>query len=352
MYSKWHMTGWLLALVAVVILLPAACRKKDAPGEPPVPAPTPLAFTVPQGWPQPQFDFTANPPTKEGFELGRKLFYDTKLSSDGQVSCGSCHQQFAAFTMFDHDLGHGVNNGHTLRNPQPLFNLAWHKEMMWDGGVNHIEVQPLAPITDPNEMGETIANVINKLKADAKYPALFKAAFGDETINSQRMLKALTQFMIMINSSNSKYDRVKKGQENFGTLEAIGYQVFLTHCNTCHKEPLFTDLSYRNTGLPINPSLNDRGRMKITNSRSDSLKFKVPSLRNVALTFPYTHDGRIYSLDAMVDHYRLNVVMDLSTDPLVRNRIPLTITEKAAVIAFMRTLTDTTFTKDRMFSEQ
>jgi cytochrome c peroxidase len=343
---------FLLAFAALLMVTPFACKKKDTPGEPPVPAPTPLAFTVPAGWPQPQYDFAANPLTKEGFELGRKLFYDTRLSSDGQVSCGSCHQQFAGFVLFDHDLGHGVNNNHTLRNPQPLFNLAWHKEMMWDGGINHIEVQPLAPITDPNEMGETITNVIEKLKANAAYRAMFKAAFGDETITSQRMLKALTQFMLMIVSNNSKYDRVKQGAESFTTLENIGYQVFQTHCATCHKEPLFTDLSYRNTGLPISTYLNDKGRMRITGNRSDSLKFKVPSLRNVALTYPYTHDGRIYSLDQMVDHYRFNVVNDFSTDPLVRNKIALTITEKAAVIAFMKTLTDTTFTKDRKLSEQ
>jgi cytochrome c peroxidase len=338
----------LLVLLGVALF--PSCKKNDDP--PPTPTtPTPITFQTPNGWPAPQYNFSSNPLTREGVELGRKLFYDTRLSSDGQVSCGSCHQQFASFVMFDHDLAHGVNNQHTLRNPQPLINLAWHKEMHWDGGVNHIEVQPLAPITAPNEMGETVAGVIGKLNSYSEYKPLFKAAFGDETINSQRMLKALTQFMLMLVSNNSKYDRVRNGQEMFTPLEDLGYQFFKANCNTCHREPLFTDLTYRNNGLPLGIQ-NDFGRMAITGNRADSLKFKVPTLRNISFTQPYTHDGRIYGLEQMVDHYRLGVVNHPSTDPAVRNGIPMTVTEKFALIAFMRTLTDTTLTKNPQFSER
>lgn len=344
----------IAGILAVVVFftVQSSCKKNDATPGDGATTPTPLAFNKPAGWPNPQYDFTQNPLTQEGFKLGRKLFYDARLSSDGSVSCGNCHQQFASFVMFDHDLGHGVNGTHTLRNPQPIINLAWHKEMMWDGGVNHIEVQPLVPFTAPNEMNETLNGIMAKIQGDATYRKMFKDAFGDENITSQRMLKAITQFMLMIVSADSKYDRVKKGLENFTPLEDIGYQFFKTKCNACHTEPLFTDLSYRNNGRPLNTVLQDYGRMRITNNPADSLKFKVPSLRNAALTYPYTHDGTIYGLDQMVDHYRFNVVNHSSTDPLVRSGIAMTTTEKAGVVAFIKTLTDTTVTKNVLFSEQ
>jgi cytochrome c peroxidase len=345
--KKTYILFFLIAVIIFVVVNPA-CKKKDNETVTP---PTPLAFTIPAGFPIPQYDFTNNPITQQGFDLGKKIFYDPRLSSDGQVSCNSCHQQFASFVMFDHDLAHGVNNQHTTRNPQPLVNLAWHKEMMWDGGINNIEVQPLAPFTAPNEMNISIQEVINKLTADANYKQLFKAAFGDETINNQRTLKALTQFMLMMVSSNSKYDKYKRGEASFDALETLGYSVFQSKCNTCHKEPLFTDLSFRNIGLPINNFLQDKGRMKITNNQQDSLKFKVPTLRNAQLTGPYTHDGRMGSLDQMIDHYRFNVVLDFSTDALVRNKISITNTEKASLIAFIKTLTDTSFTKDKRFEQ-
>lgn len=341
------------SIMAIVVLLTvqASCKKSpvvdDAPHQT-----TPMTFTVPPGWPAPQYDFTSNPLTEEGFKLGRKIFYDARLSSDGMVSCANCHQQFASFVLFDHDLGHGVNNSHTLRNPQPLLNLAWYKEMTWDGGVNHIEVQPLVPFTATNEMNMPLADILAKLQSDATYRQMFKDAFGDENITSQRMLKALTQFMVMIVSNNSKYDRVKKGLETFAPIEQIGYQAFLTNCNSCHTEPLFTNLTFRNNGRPINTALMDFGRMRITGNPADSLKFRVPSLRNAALTYPYTHDGTLYSLDQMVEHYRTGVVNAPSTDPLVRNGIPLNSTEKAGIIAFIKTLTDTTVTKNVMFSQQ
>ena len=123
----------------------------------------PLQFIVPKGWPQPVYDFKNNPLTTEGFALGRKLFYDGRLSRDGNFPCASCHQQFAAFSTYDHNLSHGFNNSFTSRNAPGLFNLAWQKEFMWDGGINHLDLQPLAPITDTNEMAETIENVVNKL---------------------------------------------------------------------------------------------------------------------------------------------------------------------------------------------
>ncbi len=338
-----------LLLCSIALLMQPACRKKG--NSEVVTAPTPLTFSIPQGFPAPHYNFAANPITQQGFDLGKKIFYDANLSSDGQVSCGSCHQQFASFVQFDHDLGHGVNNEHTTRNPQPLLNLAWHQEMMWDGGVNHIEVQPLAPFTAPNEMNITIDQLLLKLSANPSYKPMYKAAFGNDDITTQRTLKALSQYMLMLVSANSKYDQYKRGQATFTSLELQGYQVYQAKCNSCHREPLFTDLSYRNIGLPINTFFNDYGRMKITNNLADSLRFKVPTLRNVALTQPYTHDGRIGTLDAMIDHYRFNVVNDLATDVAVRNKLSISTTEKAGLLAFLTTLTDTTFTKDKRFAQ-
>jgi cytochrome c peroxidase len=342
-----------IALVGIAVFVITAvvvsCKKRETNT---TTSPTPITFTIPNGFPQTQYDLTQNPLTEEGFALGKKIFYDPKLSSDGQVACANCHQQFAAFVQYDHDFAHGVNNEHTLRNSQPLFNLAWHKEMMWDGGINHLEVQPLAPFTDPREMNLTIAQVIANIENDASYKPMYKAAFGSEEINTQKTLKALTQFMVMLVSNNSKYDKVKRGEANFDPLEAVGYTAFQSKCNSCHTEPLFTDLSYRSIGLTLNTNLNDKGRMRITGNRQDSIKFKVPSLRNVELTFPYTHDGRYYSLGRMIDHYRNDVVLDFNTDALVRNKISINETEKAGLIAFLKTLTDTTFTKNKKFAER
>lgn len=331
-----------------------ACKKNNVSDSDSSFNPTYLTFKIPPGWPVPVTDiFADNKLTEEGFHLGKKLFYDGRLSKDGNFPCASCHQQFAAFATYDHDFSHGFNNSFTTRNAPALFNLAWMPKLHWDGGVNHIEVQPLSPITSPNEMAETIDGVLNKLKSDSVYPHMFKAAFGNTDISSQQMLKALAQFMGSIVSSNSKYDKVKRGETNFTASEQNGYNIFKAKCESCHKEPLFTDNSFRNNGLAVNPYLNDFGRMRITNDRNDSLKFKVPSLRNVAVTFPYMHDGRLYSLSHVIDHYRSGIITTQPTlDPLLINRISISNTEKNDLIYFLNTLTDTVMTKSPRFSQQ
>src|SRR4051812_17015645 len=271
------------------------------------PATTPIQFVIPAGFPATEFNFSANPLTKEGVELGRHLFYDGRLSKDGNFPCASCHQQFAAFATYDHPLSHGFDNQFTLRNAPGLFNMAWNKEMHWDGGITNIEVQPLAPMTAPNEMAETVSNVISKLQQDEEYKKMFTAAFGNDSINTQRMLYAITQFVTSLVSANSKYDKVKQGLASFSLTEQNGYTLFQAKCVSCHPEPLFTDHSFRNVGLPVDPYIRDYGRMRITNNRSDSLKFKVPSLRNVAVTFPYEHDGRFSSITSVLDFYSNDV---------------------------------------------
>lgn len=337
----------LILVLAAGTALIESCKKGPASNG----TTTPLTLVTPAGWPAPQDIFKSNPLTKEGFDLGKKLFYDGRLSKDGNFPCGSCHQQFAAFSTFDHSLSHGFDNQFTTRNAPGLANMAWYKEFHWDGGINHLEVQPLAPITAPNEMAETIENVINKLKADDEYRKMFKAAFNSNEINSQMMLRALSQFMGMMVSSNSRYDKMKRGEATFTAAEQRGYVLFQSKCAACHQEPLFTDQSYRNTGIPLDPDLKDIGRMRITKLSQDSLKFKVPSLRNVMLTAPYGHDGRFFSVGQVLDHYRTGVVNGPTTDPMLKNRISLDVFEKNDLIVFLRTLTDSSFIADKRFAE-
>lgn len=312
--------------------------------------PTPVSLPVPIGWPKPNNIFKDNPLTVEGFELGRKLFYDPRFSRDSTISCASCHQQFAAFATFDHDLSHGINNSFTTRNAPALFNLAWMKEYHWDGGINHIEVQPLTPILNNNEMGGNLKNIINFIKNDTSYRRMFKAAFGEAIVNSQRILKALAQFSGSLVSANSKYDKVKRGEATYSKLEQNGYDLFKSKCASCHKEPLFTDYSYRNNGQPLN-RFNDIGRMKITGRSEDSLKFKVPSLRNVQVSAPYMHDGKMFALPQVIDHYSKGIITDQPTlDPLLKNRIEINNTQMYELMYFLFTLTDSTFLKDPRFA--
>jgi cytochrome c peroxidase len=313
-------------------------------------APTPLKFIIPKGWPKPPTNiFANNKLTEEGFQLGKKLFYDPRLSSDKEVSCASCHQPFAGFATFDHDLSHGVQNTFTTRNAPALMNLAWMTAYHWDGGVNHIEVQPLSPLTAPNEMGSSLDSVILMLRADTAYRRLFKKAFGDANISSQRMLKALAQFTGNLVSYNSKYDRVMNGLDSFSRFEQNGYRHFKMHCASCHKEPLFTDNSFRNNGRPVN-RFKDNGRMMITGQSSDSLKFKVPSLRNVQYSYPYMHDGSIFSVPQVVDHYmKVTAAQPAGLDSNLKNPIILTPLQKNELSYFLYTLTDTSFTRSKRF---
>ncbi len=313
--------------------------------------PTYLKFKIPKGWPTPANNiFAKNKLTEQGFQLGKKLFYDSRLSKDKEVSCASCHQPFAAFSTFDHDLSHGINNSFTTRNAPALMNLAWMTAYHWDGGINHIEVQPLSPLTAANEMGQTLDSVLIILKEDTIYRRMFKAAFGDAAITSQRMLKALAQFTGSLVSANSKYDRVMNGKDSFSNFEKNGYRHFKNNCAGCHKEPLFTDNSFRNNGIALN-RFKDIGRQQITGLGSDSLKFKVPSLRNIQLTFPYMHDGSIYSVPQVIDHYIFKInIQQQGLDSILRKPILLSPLQKNELVYFLYTLTDTTFTKNKRFA--
>jgi cytochrome c peroxidase len=310
-------------------------------------------FKVPKGWPKPFYDFSNNAVTREKFELGRKLFYDTRLSRDNTISCGSCHQQFAAFAQLDHDVSHGVDDKLGTRNSPPIFNLNWHTSFFWDGGVNHLESQPINPIQNPVEMDEKIENIIEKLKKDATYISMFKTAYGDETINSQRIFKTLAQFMGMMISSNSKYDKYVRGEAggNMTNQELNGLAVFRAKCETCHKEPLFSDFSLRNNGLKPS-AINDSGKAHITLNAADLYKFKVPSLRNLKYTAPYMHDGRFGTLEKVLDYYTKDVTVGPTLDPDMQGgNLQMTEQEKQDLLSFLNTLNDETFVKDSRFAE-
>ena len=258
---------------------------------------------LPKNFPKPVYNFKQNKITPEGFTLGRKLFYDPILSKDYFTSCASCHQRFAAFAHIDHPLSHGMLGQIGKRNVPALQNLIWKDAFMADGGINHLDLQPIAPMTSPIEMGETLENIIKKLQNDSVYPQLFYKAFDDSIITSEKLLKSLSQFLCLMISNDSRYDRYIKGKEKFNNHELSGLKLFRSHCESCHKEPLFTDNSYRNIGLKPDTTLRDSGRFAITGMQTDYMKFKVPSLRNVEMTYPYMHDGRFKNLQQVMNHY-------------------------------------------------
>jgi cytochrome c peroxidase len=325
----------------------SSCKKSD---DETAETPKPL-FYIPDGFPAPSGQLQNNPVTTAGFALGRKLFYDPVLSKDSTIHCGSCHQQFGAFAQVDHKVSHGINNLLGTRNSPTLINLAWHSEFFWDGGSNHIEVQPIGPITNPVEMDETLNGVIAKLNRSTFYPSMFRSAYGSDTITSQGILRALSQFMSCLISANSKYDQVRNGQATFTATEDSGYTIFKSKCESCHKEPLLTDLTYRNNGLDAH--FTDPGRARITTLATDSGKFKVPTLRNIVLSYPYMHDGRLSSLSKVIDHYRSSIVQSSTIDPLLSSgNMIISDAEKAQLIAFLNTLTDQTFITDKRFSAQ
>lgn len=341
-----------VAGLAAVVLLPlllwqsgAAARALDYAQRWRTPA-----FHVPAGWPAPKYDFAANPVTPAGFALGRRLFYDPQLSRDGSVSCGSCHQQFAAFAHFDHPVSHGIRNQNGTRNAPGLFNLAWQPALMWDGAVHNLELQPLAPITNAVEMDETLERVLDKLRADPAYPALFAAAFGSPEIDSQRLLRAMTQFMGTLISDHSRYDRYVAGDAAaLDAQQQAGLASFRAHCASCHAEPLFTDYSYRDNGLDETPK--DPGRARATGRDEDRGRFRVPSLRNVALTPPYMHDGRYDTLDQVLAHYASGIHASPGLDPALAGGLALSADEQRAILAFLQALSDEDFVRDARYAE-
>ena len=294
-----------------------------------------IPFYVPEGWPKPHYNFEKNPLTASGIQLGRLLFYDPLLSADSTISCASCHLQATGFTHVDHALSHGIKGRVGTRNSMTIANLAWSTTFMWDGGVNHLDMQPLNPITSHEEMDESLAHVVAKLNASPKYRKRFQAACGDSTATGQHLFLALSQFLLTLQSYNSKYDQYMRHEPGIALTEQElnGLALFRTNCARCHAEPLFTQNNFARNGLPVDSTLLDYGRMRITGNAADSLIFKVPSLRNVQFTQPYMHDGRYKKLSQVLNYYAQN-------EPL---GIHLTANEKVDLTAFLLTLTDFSF---------
>jgi cytochrome c peroxidase len=304
---------------------------------------------IPAAFPTPAYQFADNPLTSDGIELGRRLFYDGRLSVDGLHPCASCHQQIGSFGTFEHDRSHGVHDSHTLRNAPVLFNLAWNTSFHWDGEFVSLKEEAAQPITGHAEMGESFNAVIRKIETDVIYQRLFKKVFHSDIILPEYIQKALAQFTGSIISANSKYDRYKKGEVSFTTQEENGYQLYKANCATCHPEPMFTDYSFRNIGLPVT-FLTDYGRWRITGKPEDSLKFKVPTLRNVYISSNYMHDGRFNTLAQCINHYRTGVQSSTTLDPLLVNGITLTNTQATELSLFLRALTDSSILKDPRWS--
>jgi cytochrome c peroxidase len=314
---------------------------------PPDPIET-LSFVAPSHFPEPDYNFSNNPVTNDGFELGRRLFYDTRLSADYAVSCASCHKLEAAFSDVGKPLSQGVGGAFGDRNSPGLYNLAWHPAFMWDGGVNHIEISSFAAITHPRELNMDFAVLLNRLRAIPEYQLLFEKAFGSPGIDDQRFFYAMTQFTGLMISASSKYDEFLKDETTLTAQEMSGKALFEQHCTACHAGVLQTDFSYRNNGLDA--EFSDPGRKLITNNPEDDGKFRVPSLRNVALTAPYMHDGRFSNLDQVLNHYSFGIQSSETLDPILAQNIGLNASERAAIIAFLHTLTDVKFTQDQRFS--
>ncbi len=337
----------ILIITLLTISLPQflSCKKdQDTKGL------TSLTQEIPSGFPQPLYKFEDNPLSEEGFQLGRRLFYDGRLSADTQHACASCHQQVAAFGTFAHDRSHGVHDSHTLRNAPSLFNLAWSPVLHWDGAYKSLLEEAYQPITGHVEMGENFENIIGRLQADPDYRERFKKVFKYPFIRPEFISKALAQFTGTMVSANSRFDQFKKGSLSLNSQELSGYQIYKDKCASCHPEPLFTDFSMRNNGLPIDNVLKDYGRMLVTGDKTDSLKFKVPSLRNLAFSANYMHDGRFITLGQTMNHYRTNVQAGPTLDPLLTGGVSLTNSQNIDLIEFLRTLTDSGFIRNTRFS--
>ena len=306
-------------------------------------------FFIPVNWPKPVYNFSNNKISKEKILLGKVLFYDPILSKDNTISCASCHSPFSAFTHIDHALSHGIRDSVGTRNSPALMNLAWQKIFMWDGAINNLDMQALGPISHKAEMANDISSLVAKLNTMKMYRKLFKNAFGDSIATGEKTLKAISQFMITLISANAKYDRVMKKQESFTSQEKNGYKLFQKNCNSCHAEPLFTTNDFANNGLAVDTILNDYGRVRISKNQNDSLKFKIPTLRNIEYTYPYMHDGRFKKLFEVYNHYATGIVKSKTLATALQLPVILSSNEKVDLTAFLMTLSDKEFVFNKKF---
>lgn len=330
--------------------------------------PTPYQLIIPKHLPQSFVMPTDNPLTVEGVELGRHLFYDATLSGNNTMSCASCHQQEKAFTD-GRAVSIGIDGVEHKRSAMSLANMLWFSQLNWDGSAMNLEEQARGPIENKIELHEDLAHAVAELQATKRYPSMFRKAFGDSIITETNVLKALGQFQRTLISADARYDRYmnQKGQLTKDELE--GMKLFLTHpdpstntrggnCGDCHGGTLFSLRTFHNNGLDA--TFTDKGLGDITGLAKDKGKFKAPTLRNIALTAPYMHDGRFATLEEVLDHYNDHIKYNSPTlDPLIieasnepnGKTLMLTADEKRKIIKFLHTLTDSTFIADKRFSD-
>lgn len=304
-----------------------------------------------------------NPLTEQGVQLGRMLFYETKLSKDDSQSCASCHKQKDGFSD-KRKFSIGVEKLEGKRQAMSIFNLAWHSnEFFWDGRAHLLRDQALMPIEDPLEMNESLDNVIVKLSKSNQYKNQFIRAFGSETITAEKISLALEQFMLSIVSYNSKFDQYLNGTYKLTESEERGRRLFETEfnpffpdqsgadCAHCHSGFNFENDLYMNNGLDTDLDFVDFGREDATGRERDRATFKVPSLRNIEVTPPYMHDGRFETLEEVIDHYDLHIKQSSTLDPTLlqvvgNGGLGLTNQDKEDLVSFLKTLTDQTFLED------
>jgi cytochrome c peroxidase len=336
-------------LIGLLILTGSSCKKETSESS--------FEVFLPSNFPAPEYNLASNPVTPEGFELGKRLFYDPILSQDSTISCADCHISFSAFSHPDHITSHGIRGQFGKRNAPAIQNLIWQRAFFWDGGVPDMDLISLNAIESPVEMDEDPANVIRKLNRNETYRRMFRAAFPSrDTIDGPQMMQAFSQFMAMLVSANSRYDKYIRA-ESGGTLtsqELSGMAIFRQKCSSCHSGDLFTDGVYRNNGI-LGDFTNDKGRYEVSSLPEDIGKFKTPSLRNVAVTQPYMHNGRFKTLESVMDHYASGVKVTPTLDPKLMESgapgISLSETEKKDLVAFLKTLTDDTFIRDERFQQ-
>ncbi len=354
---------WMLA--ASLGLLLGFVSARTGPGDPVIETgPYPLKY--PENFGGRVYLPDDNPLTKEGVFLGRMLFYETRLSSDNTISCASCHRQEFAFAD-NKAFSHGVNDRLTDRNSMSIANMLWVRDFFWDGRARGLEAQAVFPITNPKEMNQSLDECARKLTATKLYPQIFKIVYGNDSVTGDRIVKALAQFERTLISANSKYDRYLRGEYMPTPDELDGMQLFFNNpvpgkgirgagCARCHGTvKTFIEL-YHNNGLDALPK--DAGRQLVTGDPMDRGRFRVPTLRNIALTAPYMHDGRFKALNEVVSHYNEHLVRNDLLSPILQetsnmaggSNLALTLKEQNNLVCFLNMLTDISFVGDKRFS--
>lgn len=319
---------------------------------------TPYTLSIPRGVPVPDLpvDF---PLTQERVALGQRLFHDTQLSRNKSQSCASCHDVKFAFGDRKR-FSVGIDGKPGERNAMPLFNLAWKSEFFWDGRAPSLRKQALEPIHNPIEMHMPLPELVDRLKLEEGYADQFAKAFGTPGVSAERIGIALEAFVMTLTSFDSKFDRAMRGQTQLSEQEKRGFQLFVTEydprqkqfgadCFHCHGGALFTDTQFHNNGLGLDAR--DLGRARVTKFAGDEQKFSTPSLRNVALTAPYMHDGRFATLAEVIEHYDHGAARTPTLDPNLAKHPPnglgLSADDKHALIAFLQALTDGRFVDEQ-----